>query len=103
MTKQKVENKRLKGWKEIASFLGQPVATAQRWAKSGMPVTREGRYAVASPDELNAWLGRESGSNQPVHITTDNADLSADLKHSLSDVRKRRGGGRKRVRKQTKV
>ena len=87
--KQKVENQRLKGWKEITSFLGQPVATAQRWAKSGMPVTREGRYTTASRDELNASLAGESG-NKPVHIATDNADLSADLKHALSDVRKQR-------------
>jgi hypothetical protein len=37
------EPETLKGWQQIAKFLGQPVATAQRWAKSGMPVTREGR------------------------------------------------------------
>jgi hypothetical protein len=33
----------LKGWQQIAAFLGQPVSVAQRWAKSGMPVSREGR------------------------------------------------------------
>ena len=92
MTEQKVENHRLKGWKEIASFLGQSVATAQRWAKSGMTVTREGRYTTASCDELNAWLAGESG-NKPVHIATDNADLSADLKHALRDVKQRRKRG----------
>src|SRR5437762_5340575 len=102
-TKRAVQNERLKGWNEIASFLGQPVAIAQRWARSGMPVTREGRYTVAVPDELNAWLTRESGSNQPVHIATDNADLSADLKQALSDLRKQRTGGRKRVGKRNKV
>ncbi|PYX04600.1 MAG: hypothetical protein DMG85_17235 [Acidobacteria bacterium] len=32
------ELKALKGWQQIAKFLGQPVATSQRWAKSGMPV-----------------------------------------------------------------
>jgi len=31
----------LKGWKEIASFLGEPVSVAQRWATEGMPVVRE--------------------------------------------------------------
>ena len=90
MAKKKPENAQLKSWKEIARFLGQSVATAQRWAKSGMPVTRAGRYTVASPEELNAWLARESGSNKPVHIATDNADLSAALKHALSDARKQR-------------
>jgi hypothetical protein len=43
-TKPKVHDERLKGWNEIASFLGQPVAVAQRWARSGMPVKREGRF-----------------------------------------------------------
>ena len=88
MTKPKSDNPQLKGWKEIAHFLGQPVATVQRWAKSGMPVTREGRYTTAARDDLNAWLGRELGSNQPAHIATDNTDLSADLKQALKGVRK---------------
>jgi hypothetical protein len=70
------------GWKEIAKFLGQPIATAQRWAKSGMP--------VASPEELSRWMGRESGLQEPVHIATDNADLTADLKRGLSDIRHHR-------------
>src|SRR5437667_8576674 len=55
------QNERLKGWNEIASFLGQPVAVAQRWARSGMPVTREGRFMTASPEELSEYLGREAG------------------------------------------
>ncbi len=28
----------LKGWQQIASFLGQTVSVAQRWADSGMPL-----------------------------------------------------------------
>jgi len=47
-TKPRVQNEWLKGWKEIASFLGQPVAVSQRWARSGMPMTREGRFMYAS-------------------------------------------------------
>jgi hypothetical protein len=27
----------LKGWQQIAAFLGQPVSVAQRWANDGMP------------------------------------------------------------------
>ncbi len=77
----------LKGWKQIAEFLGQPVATAQRWAKTGMPAHREGRFMVATPEELSAWLGREAGAGQPVHIATDNADLSADLRRALAAAR----------------
>jgi hypothetical protein len=77
----------LKGWKQIADFLGQPVAVAQRWGRTGMPVRREGRYAVSSPDELNRWLGQESGSHEPVRIVTEDNDLSADLKRGLALAR----------------
>ena len=41
---------------------------------------RGGRYVYAQPDELNAWLSKESLSRAPVHIATEDADLSADLK-----------------------
>ena len=34
----------LKGWQQIAAFLGQPVSVVQRWANEGMPVKREGRF-----------------------------------------------------------
>jgi len=54
----------LQGWQEIAAFLGQPVAIAQRWARSeGMPAERKGRYVYASREKLNHWLGRESSGN----------------------------------------
>lgn len=85
--KPKVQNERLKGWTEIASFLGQPVAVAQRWARSGMPVTREGRFIYASREELSGYLGREAGLDVPVHIATENMDLSADLKRALAHAR----------------
>jgi len=87
MAKREKQPAPLKGWKQIAGFLGQPVATAQRWAKTGMPVRREGRYMVASPDELSRWLGREAGVGQAVRIATDNADLSTDLRRALADAR----------------
>ncbi len=84
---KKEPSRLLKGWKAIAAYLGQPVATAQRWGKSGMPVRREGRFTVATAEELNRWVGREVGARQPVRIATDNADLSADLRRALADVR----------------
>src|SRR5260221_6535194 len=74
--KPKVQNERLTGWTEIASFLGQPVAVAQRWARSGMPVTREGRFMYASREELSGYLGLEAGLDVPGHIATGNMDLS---------------------------
>ena len=77
----------LKGWREIAAFLGQPVSVAQRWVGDGMPARRQGRYVEASRAELNRWLGRES-SGEPVQIATEDTDLSAELKRGLSFVRK---------------
>jgi len=41
-----------------------------------------------SPEELNAWLGKESG--KPVHVATDNTDLSSELKRGLSFVRRQK-------------
>jgi hypothetical protein len=82
----------LKGWQQIASFLSQPISVAQRWAKfSGMPVTRQGRFVTATPEELNKWLGREAG-DEPLHVATPDADLAAELKRGLAYVR----GGRHR-------
>ncbi len=75
----------LKGWQQIAAFLGEPVSVVQRWASEGMPVQREGRYVATTPDELNAWLGKESG--KPVHVATEGTDLSAELKRGLTFIR----------------
>ena len=95
MAKSKNPSASLEGWKRIATFSGQPLSVAPRWAKSGMPVTRDGRRVHASPEDLNRWLGRES-SGEPVHIATESEDLAADLKRGLSYFRKHAG---KHVRK----
>jgi len=84
--RRKNEPNSLKGWQQIAAFLGQPISVAQRWAKTGMPVTHEGRRVHASPEQLNRWLGRES-AGEPVQIATESADLAAELKRGLSYVR----------------
>ena len=76
----------LNGWQKIADFLGQPVSVAERWAKSGMPVTHVGRRVQASPEELNLWLGREV--SEPVQIATETDDLTSELKRGLSFARK---------------
>jgi hypothetical protein len=65
--KPKSKDRVLKGWGQIAEFLGQTVSVAQRWQKSGMPVSLEGRWVCASPEELTAWLGTERGQKEPVH------------------------------------
>src|SRR5436853_2118810 len=96
--KPKLHADRLMGWTEIGRFLGQPVAVAQRWARSGMPVTREGRFMYASREELSRYLGREAGLDVPVHIAKENADLSADLKRALAHAR----GGNQLKKRNTK-
>ncbi|MGB8988828.1 MAG: hypothetical protein WCC37_19670 [Candidatus Sulfotelmatobacter sp.] len=78
----------LKGWQQIAGFLGEPVSVVQRWGTEGMPVHHEGRYVTATPAELDAWMGKESG--KPVHVATENTDLSAELKRGLSFIRRNR-------------
>ena len=77
----------LKGWTKIAEFLGQTVSVAQRWQKSGMPVTHQGRSVCASPEELTAWVGTERGQKEPIHIASEDEDLLGDLKQGLSYVR----------------
>jgi len=77
----------LKGWKAIAEYLRIPPSTAQRWARDGMPVRREGRFAVANPKQLSDWLGRESHMLGPAQVMTDEADVAGALKASLAATR----------------
>ena len=87
----------LKGWQQIAAFLGEPPAVVQRWAADGMPVRKQGRYVETTPEELNAWLGKESG--KPVHVATDTTDLTEELKRGLSFVRNEKESDKKKSRK----
>jgi phage terminase Nu1 subunit (DNA packaging protein) len=89
-TKPKSKGRVLKGWGEIAEFLGQTPSVAQRWQNEGMPVTREGRFVSASPEDLTAWVGTERGKKEPVHIASEGEDLVADLRQGLSYIRKLR-------------
>ena len=88
-------NTTLKGWKAIANYLGLTPATAQRWAESGMPIKREGRYTIAEPAEIQAWIGRESHMPKAAHVLTGEADIAAALKDSLALTRKRRKAPKK--------
>jgi hypothetical protein len=80
----------LKGWQQIATFLGEPTSVVQRWASEGMPVLKQGRFVTTTPAELNAWLGKESG--KPVHVATENTDLTAELQRGLSFMRREKAG-----------
>jgi hypothetical protein len=80
----------LKGWAAIAKFMGAIPASAQTWAKQGMPVKREGRYAVADPAEVQDWLGQQSHMPKPAHILTNDADIAAALKESISVMKRKK-------------
>ena len=75
----------LKGWQQISAFLGEPPSVVQRWATEGMPIRKQGRYVETTPEELNSWLGKESG--KPVRTVTEDTDLTAELKRGLSYLR----------------
>ena len=91
----------LKGWQQIAAFLGEPVPVVQRWASEGMPVHREGRFVATSPEQLNAWMGKESG--KPVHVATESTDLAAELKRGLLFVRHEKQSAKQKPALQKKV
>jgi len=65
----------LKGWAEIARFLELPASTAQRWAKEGMPVRREGRHVIASRQELADWIGSNQSGASTI-LANDKSDLA---------------------------
>ena len=90
---KKPASEELKGWKAIAAYLGIPPATAQRWARDGMPVRREGRFTVAEPNQLREWLGREAHMSGPAQILTGSADMTAALKESIAVMRRDRKAG----------
>jgi len=78
----------LQGWTSIAGFLGLPPATAQRWARTGMPVRKQGRFTVADKNELQQWLGRESHMPASAQVVGKNTDLASALKQSISAARR---------------
>jgi hypothetical protein len=75
----------LKGWKQIADFLGEPVSVVKRWRTEGMPVSEQGRFVTSSAQELNEWLGRETG--KPLHVVTRETDLASELKRGIAFAR----------------
>jgi len=75
----------LKGWKQIADFLGEPVSVVKRWESEGMPVVKQGRFVSNTPEQLNHRLGRESG--KPVQVVTPQTDLTSELKRGIAFAR----------------
>ena len=77
----------LKGWKAIADFMGQPLAVVERWAKAGLPVRRVGRYTIARPEELQAWMSREIGAPAPL---AEDSDFREELRASVAAAKQQR-------------
>lgn len=85
-TKPAGQAETLKGWKAIAEFLGEPITVVKRWRAEGMPVTEQGRFVSSTPQQLSAWLGRETG--KPVHVVTPETDLASELKRGVAFARR---------------
>ena len=82
-TRKKQPPVELKGWKEIADFLGQSVALAQRWSRTEqLPIVKKGRNVTSTKDALNRWLGEGK------RIASSNDDLTEGLKAALKAARK---------------
>jgi len=85
-SKPTAQSNELKGWQQIAAFLGEPTSVVQRWASEGMPLQRQGRFVSTTAQELNEWMGRESG--KPIHVATGDLDLTSELKRAVSFARR---------------
>ena len=59
-----------------------------------MPVRREGRNVVASPEELNRWLQRTSGEAGDAHVVTPGSDLLKDLRASVAAQKETKNSSR---------
>ena len=86
MAKPRPKSTFLKAWQQIAAFLGLPISAAQRWAKSGMPVTREGRHVQSSRRTESLAGGKAGKASEPVQIATEDGDLATELRPGLSYV-----------------
>jgi hypothetical protein len=61
VTKSQCTDADLFGWDEIATFLGQSKAAAQKWAREdAMPIRRFKGRVEAKSDELRAWRERQT-------------------------------------------
>jgi hypothetical protein len=75
---------RLNGWKEIASYLGKGVRTAQRWERQfGMPIHRIGGEVVfALRSEIDAWSTAKSGQRGQNGTLSLPADANGEAEDS---------------------
>ena len=70
----------LKGWKDIAKYLGCGIRTVQRWQVLGLPVRRPAHRrrsaVVAVSEDLDAWLRSEPGQAAIHHSSEHKGDAS---------------------------
>jgi hypothetical protein len=93
----------LRGWKEIAVFLGTSPRSAQRWERElGMPVHRlrmtTGSVVTAYPSELEAWRRGISAGLASDSIPDDGADEPAHESGDPAVVQPEAPGGPARDR-----
>jgi hypothetical protein len=67
-----------------------PVSTAQRWAKSGMPVTRSGRNVVASRECLDLWMHDEVEASASTRVPKDKSNLTSEPGKSVHETNRQR-------------
>lgn len=70
--KEDEKTESLKGWQPIATFLGQTVSVAERWAHEGMPVQRNGqvRTRLAGRIAPLVWGGNQLASRFRSRVKT---------------------------------
>jgi CheY-like chemotaxis protein len=77
----------LKGWKEIAKYLGVGVRTVQRWEVLGLPVRRPSRRrrsaVVAVRADLDSWLRSAPGQASVRQVPEQKADVSPRFKQRI--------------------
>jgi phage terminase Nu1 subunit (DNA packaging protein) len=78
----KPQSEALKGWKQIAEFLGYPAAVVQRWASEGMPVRREGRFVTTTPEELKCLVREGIGQTSACSDGGHRPDL---IRHNTAE------------------
>lgn len=81
----------LRGWKQIAEYLGCGIRTAQRWQKDGLPVQRlssGSRAHVAADSEQLAYWVRDSSLRRGSHPETlANVERARKLRREVKQAR----------------
>jgi hypothetical protein len=96
----------LNSWKEIASYLGISVRTAQRFEHFGLPIRRPAGHprsaVIAMSDEVDAWCQRAQNGTHRQPTVSERGQMirtqSAELRKQLAECRARSESLRMRAR-----